>query len=43
MLTSVEPGIYFEPMGGIRIEDDVLVTQQGSEILGAFPERLGRV
>jgi Xaa-Pro aminopeptidase len=40
MLTSVEPGVYFEPMGGIRIEDDVLVTQTGAEILGAFPEQL---
>ena len=42
MLTSVEPGVYFEPMGGIRIEDDVRVTEQGYEIFGAFPERLGK-
>lgn len=40
MLTSVEPGIYFEPMGGIRIEDDVLVTASGAEVLGSFPKQL---
>jgi Xaa-Pro aminopeptidase len=40
ILTSVEPGIYFEPMGGIRLEDDVLVTETGTEILGLFPEEL---
>jgi Xaa-Pro dipeptidase len=36
MLTSVEPGIYFPPAGGIRIEDDVLVTADGAEVLGPF-------
>jgi Xaa-Pro dipeptidase len=36
MLTSVEPGIYFKPVGGFRIEDDVLVTDDGREVLGEF-------
>jgi Xaa-Pro aminopeptidase len=40
MLTSVEPGIYFEPVGGFRVEDDVLVTATGFEILGDFPKTL---
>jgi Xaa-Pro aminopeptidase len=40
MLTSVEPGIYFKPMGGIRIEDDVLVTNNGAEVLGPFSKNL---
>ena len=39
-LTSVEPGIYKKPAGGFRIEDDVLVTADGSEVLGPFPKTL---
>ena len=39
-LTSVEPGIYKNPVGGFRIEDDVLVTSNGAEILGPFPKNL---
>ncbi len=36
MVTSVEPGVYFKPCGGFRIEDDVLVTKNGAETLGPF-------
>ena len=42
MLTSVEPGIYFKPAGGFRIEEDVLVTAGGSEVLGEFRKNLGK-
>lgn len=40
MLTSVEPGIYRQPAGGFRIEDDVLVTKDGAEVLGPFSKSL---
>lgn len=40
MFTSVEPGIYGPKFGGFRIEDDVLVTHEGREVLGPFPKLL---
>lgn len=40
MIHSVEPGIYLSDFGGIRIEDDVVVTSNGGEVLGPFPTDL---
>lgn len=33
MLLTVEPGIYLAGIGGVRIEDDILITDDGNEIL----------
>jgi Xaa-Pro aminopeptidase len=40
MVFTIEPGIYIPGWGGVRIEDMVLVTPDGCEVLTAIPKGL---
>jgi len=38
MVLAIEPGIYWERGGGLRVEDNFLVTASGAEKLSSFPD-----
>lgn len=40
MLVTVEPGVYLRGLGGVRIEDDVLVTKTGARVLSKIDKSL---
>lgn len=40
MTFTIEPGIYLEGIGGVRIEDDILVTKDGCRILTSTSKKL---
>jgi Xaa-Pro aminopeptidase len=38
MVVTIEPGIYVPGWGGVRIEDDILVTPDGADVLTSCPK-----
>jgi Xaa-Pro aminopeptidase len=39
MVLTIEPGLYRTPVGGARIEDEVLVTETGFEVFTKLERR----
>ncbi|MCG7408084.1 Xaa-Pro peptidase family protein [Paenibacillus sp. ACRRX] len=37
---TIEPGVYVQGKGGVRIEDDVVVTKEGVRVLTSYPKQL---
>jgi len=42
MVLAIEPGVYWEGGGGLRLEDNFLITAAGAEKLSPFPDGIVR-
>jgi Xaa-Pro aminopeptidase len=42
MVLAIEPGVYWDGGGGLRVEDNFLITADGAEKLSPFPDGIVR-
>ncbi|MBO8125870.1 MAG: aminopeptidase P family protein [Firmicutes bacterium] len=40
MVITIEPGIYIPGRGGVRIENEIVITEEGAQSLNRFPKEL---
>ncbi len=43
MIFTIEPGIYLPEIGGVRVEDDILVTAEGCHVITTYNKKLADV